>query len=88
MARVVSVNVGIPRRVIWNNKEIATGIFKEPISGAVKVRKLGFVGDGQADLTAHGGPKRRFTHIPQNIMHTGRMSLLVRIYHGECSAKT
>jgi MOSC domain-containing protein YiiM len=53
--RVVSVNVGLPREVDWNGGRIATGIFKEPVSGSVAVRRLNLDGDRQADLTVHGG---------------------------------
>ncbi len=54
-ARIVSVNVAHPRRVMWNGREVVTGIFKEPVTGPVKVRELGVEGDQQADLTVHGG---------------------------------
>jgi MOSC domain-containing protein YiiM len=53
--RVVSVNVGLPREVDWNGGRIATGIFKEPVSGSVAVGRLNLDGDRQADLTVHGG---------------------------------
>jgi MOSC domain-containing protein YiiM len=61
---VVSVNVGLPRKVLWNGKEITTGIFKKPVLGQVKVRKLGFDGDRQADPTVHGGPKKAIYAYP------------------------
>jgi MOSC domain-containing protein YiiM len=32
-----------------------TGIFKEPVAGRVRVRRLNLQGDGQADLSVHGG---------------------------------
>ena len=32
-----------------------TGIFKEPVEGRVRVRKLNLDGDRQADLSVHGG---------------------------------
>jgi MOSC domain-containing protein YiiM/ferredoxin-NADP reductase len=32
-----------------------TGIFKEPAAGPITLKKLNFAGDGQADLSAHGG---------------------------------
>ncbi len=57
-ARVVSVNVGLPREVIWNGKRVTTGIFKEPVAGRVMVRRLNLEGDRQADLTVHGGPNK------------------------------
>lgn len=53
--QILSVNVSLPRTVEINGKAVPTGIYKEPVSGPVTVRKLGLAGDGQADLTVHGG---------------------------------
>jgi MOSC domain-containing protein YiiM len=55
MMNVLSLNVGQPRQVEWQGKMVSTGIFKYPVSGPVMMRKLNFDGDGQADLTVHGG---------------------------------
>ncbi|MFN8525390.1 MAG: MOSC domain-containing protein [Chloroflexota bacterium] len=35
-----------------------SGIFKEPVAGAVWLRTTNLDGDGQADLTNHGGPDK------------------------------
>lgn len=53
--KVVSLNVSLPKVVQWKGQNIATGIFKEPMSGPVRLRRLDFDGDCQADLTVHGG---------------------------------
>ncbi len=53
--KLVSLNVGLPREVTWRGMNVTTGIFKEPVSGRVKLRKLNLDGDRQADLTVHGG---------------------------------
>jgi len=53
--KLVSVNVGLPREVTWHGKPVTTGIYKEPVSGRVTLRKLNLDGDRQADLTVHGG---------------------------------
>src|SRR6266581_7541482 len=53
--KIVSVNVGLPREVSWQGKLVTTGIFKEPLDGPVMIRTLNLDGDGQADLTVHGG---------------------------------
>ena len=53
--KLVSVNVGLPREVIWHGHPVVTGIFKQPISGRIALRKLNLDGDRQADLTVHGG---------------------------------
>jgi MOSC domain-containing protein YiiM len=55
MMKLISVNVGLPREVAWKGKTVSTGIFKEPVSKRVMVRSLNLDGDGQADLTIHGG---------------------------------
>lgn len=38
-----------------NGQSVLTGINKLPTEGAIAVGKLGLAGDGQADLTVHGG---------------------------------
>ncbi len=53
--QLISVNVGLPREVNWKGKTVSTGIFKEPVNARVMVRSLNLEGDGQADLTVHGG---------------------------------
>src|SRR5262245_39648026 len=53
--KVISLNVGMPREVSWHGKIATTGIFKEPVAGRVALRRLNLDGDGQADLTVHGG---------------------------------
>ncbi|MBD0364206.1 MAG: MOSC domain-containing protein, partial [Coleofasciculus sp. C3-bin4] len=53
--KLISVNVGLPREVTWKGKTVTTGILKEPVSKRVMVRSLNLDGDGQADLTVHGG---------------------------------
>ena len=53
--QVISVNVGLPREVIWKGMTVQTGIFKDPVNGPVTMSKLNLAGDQQADLTVHGG---------------------------------
>jgi MOSC domain-containing protein YiiM len=53
--KVLSVNTGLPREVMWHGQTVTTGIFKEPVLGRVGLRKLNLDGDGQADLNVHGG---------------------------------
>jgi ferredoxin-NADP reductase/MOSC domain-containing protein YiiM len=57
-ARLVSVNVGLPRDITWRGKTVHTGIWKTPVQGRVMVRRLNIDGDGQGDLGGHGGPNR------------------------------
>jgi MOSC domain-containing protein YiiM len=53
--KIISLNVGLPREVIWHGRSVTTGIYKEPVGGRVALRKLNLDGDRQADLTVHGG---------------------------------
>jgi len=53
--RLISLNVGLPRLVEHNGEPVATGIFKEPVSGPLMLRALNLDGDRQADLSVHGG---------------------------------
>ena len=57
-ARLLSVNVGLPRDVAWQGRTIHTGIWKEPVEGRQMVRRLNLDGDGQGDLAGHGGEHR------------------------------
>ncbi|MBI3217174.1 MAG: MOSC domain-containing protein [Mycobacterium sp.] len=58
MATLVSVNVGLPRDVGWQNRTVYTGAWKEPVTGPRTVRRLNIDGDGQGDLGGHGGENR------------------------------
>jgi MOSC domain-containing protein YiiM len=53
--RVVSVNVGLPTQVPYHGGIVSTGIFKQPVEGRVLLRTTNLDGDGQADLSVHGG---------------------------------
>ena len=53
--RLLSVNCGLPREVIWQGRNVTTSIYKAPIEGRVALRKLNLDRDRQADLTVHGG---------------------------------
>jgi MOSC domain-containing protein YiiM len=53
--KIISVNIGLPREVDWNGRTVRTGIFKQPVKDRVMLRSLNLDGDGQADLTVHGG---------------------------------
>src|SRR6201993_1252012 len=56
--KISSVNVGLPRDVVWHGRRVTTGIYKDPVSGRVRLRKLNLDGDEQADLTVHGGENK------------------------------
>jgi len=56
--RVLSVNVGQPRDVIWQGRTVHTAVWKDPVDGPQLVRRLNIDGDGQGDLAGHGGEQR------------------------------
>lgn len=55
---LVSVNVGVPRMVMHEGEPVTTSIFKESVSGRVRVAGVNVEGDDQADRSVHGGPVR------------------------------
>ena len=55
---LLSVNVGLPRDVLWRGRTVHTGVWKSPVAGPQMVRELNIDGDGQGDLGGHGGPHR------------------------------
>jgi MOSC domain-containing protein YiiM len=62
--KVLSVNVGLPRKVLFNGQTVTTAIFKDPVTGPVMLRKINIDGDKQADLTVHGGPDKAVYSYP------------------------
>src|ERR1700689_1359984 len=58
MARLLSVNVGMPRDIVGRDRTVRTGIWKDPVRGRCRVGKLNLDGDGQGDLAGHGGKWR------------------------------
>ncbi|NUM77435.1 MOSC domain-containing protein [candidate division KSB1 bacterium] len=53
--KLISVNVSLPKEIQYKGETVTTGIFKEPVQGRIRLRELNLEGDGQADLTVHGG---------------------------------
>jgi ferredoxin-NADP reductase/MOSC domain-containing protein YiiM len=58
MARLLSVNVGLPRDIAWKGRTVHTAIWKNPLRGRCRVGRLNLEGDGQGDLAGHGGEQR------------------------------
>jgi ferredoxin-NADP reductase/MOSC domain-containing protein YiiM len=58
MARLLSVNVGLPRDIEWKGRTVHTAIWKNPVRGRCRVSRLNLDGDGQGDLAGHGGEQR------------------------------
>ena len=62
--KLLSVNVGLPREVLWNGKRVHTSIYKEPVKGSVRVAALNLRGDEQSDLSVHGGADKAVYAYP------------------------
>src|SRR5215472_4463426 len=58
MARLLSVNVGLPHDIEWQGKTVHTAIWKTPVEGRRMARRFNIDGDGQGDLAGHGGEHR------------------------------
>src|SRR3954447_6260193 len=84
MARLLSVNVGLPRDVAWQGRTVHTGIWKAQVTGPRRVRRLNIDGDGQGDTAGHGGEHRAvFVYQDESYRywqeHPGRSNLV----HGQ-----
>src|SRR3979409_2225571 len=53
--KLVSLNTGGPRQVMWNGQTVRTSISKSPRVGRLRVASLNIDGDEQSDLSVHGG---------------------------------
>jgi MOSC domain-containing protein YiiM len=62
--RLVSVNIGLPRDVNYDGRIVRTGIVKEPVAGRRRLGHLNLQGDGQADLSVHGGASKAVYAYP------------------------
>jgi MOSC domain-containing protein YiiM len=62
--KILSINVGMPREVLWKQRTVTTAIFKEPVAGRVMLRRLNLDGDRQGDLEVHGGPSKAVYAYP------------------------
>jgi len=63
-ADILSMNVGKPRQVQFQDKEVSTGIFKLPVDRPLFLSQVNFEGDGQADLVYHGGVEKAVCVYP------------------------
>ena len=58
MSSLLSINVGMPKDVVWQGRTVFTGVYKDPVIGPCRVGKLNLEGDGQGDRAGHGGEQR------------------------------
>lgn len=63
--QLIAISVSKPQTVDYRGDTFETGIFKQPIQGRVMLRTLNLDGDGQADLSVHGGVDKAVYAYPQ-----------------------
>ena len=77
--KIISLNVGLPKLIKRHDERhdepVSTGIFKEPVAGRVMLRTLNLDGDGQADLSVHGGPSKAVYAYPSEHYEYWRQEL-------------
>jgi MOSC domain-containing protein YiiM len=52
---IQTLNIGLPKKELFNGKEFITGMCKKPVSIPLVLTAQGFEGDGVGDLKHHGG---------------------------------
>jgi ferredoxin-NADP reductase/MOSC domain-containing protein YiiM len=84
MARLLSVNVGLPRDIEWKGRTVHTAIWKEPVHGRCRVGRLNLDGDGQGDLAGHGGEQRAvFVYQIESYRHWQEQLKRSNFVHGQ-----
>src|ERR1700731_2338106 len=84
MARLLSVNVGLPRDIEWKGRTVHTGIWKDPVRGRCRVGRLNLHGDGQGDLAGHGGEQRAvFVYQIESYRHWQERLKRTDLVHGQ-----
>jgi len=58
IARLLSINVGLPNDIAWQGQTVHTAVWKRAVVGRRMARRLNLDGDGQGDLIGHGGEHR------------------------------
>jgi MOSC domain-containing protein YiiM len=53
--KILFVNVGLPREVLFRGEHVRTAIFKEPVEGQIKLRKLNLDGFDRARRERQSG---------------------------------
>ncbi|MFZ1863207.1 MAG: MOSC domain-containing protein [Polyangiales bacterium] len=71
----MSVNVGMPRLIDTPTGPVRTGIFKSPTEKRLRVRRHNLEGDGQADLSVHGGENKAVYGYPSEHYPTWAVEL-------------
>jgi MOSC domain-containing protein YiiM len=67
--KILSLQIGLPRKTNTDSKERFTAFAKQPVTGPAHLTRTGLVGDGVGDPKVHGGPDKAvccypFEHYP------------------------
>jgi MOSC domain-containing protein YiiM len=62
--KLVSLNCGLPREILWHEQNVTTSIYKTPVQTRIALRTLNLDGDRQSDLTVHGGKHKAIYCYP------------------------
>jgi ferredoxin-NADP reductase/MOSC domain-containing protein YiiM/ferredoxin len=92
MPGLISVNLGLPRDIPWRGKTVYTGIWKQPVQGRCRVRRLNIEGDGQGDVAGHGGENRAVMVYQMDSYrywehHLGRKDLVYGQFGENCTVE-
>jgi len=86
--KILSIQVGKPKTVgvagAANpmDREWTTAFYKEPVRGPVYAGELGLDGDGQGDMSVHGGPDKAINIYPQDHHAYWLSNLGIEMPHG------
>jgi ferredoxin-NADP reductase/MOSC domain-containing protein YiiM len=84
MARLLSVNVGLPRDMEWKGRTVHTGIWKDAVAGRCRIGRLNLAGDGQGDKAGHGGEQRAvFVYQIESYRHWQQQLNRTDFVHGQ-----
>ena len=72
--RVLSVNVGLPREVIWRGKSVTTGIYKEPVEGECRSARSTSTAIGRPTYASTAVWTKRSTPTHPSSTNSGRVS--------------
>lgn len=67
---ILSVNIGRKTEVEWSGEKVATGIYKDPVEGAVQIFRTGVDGSFVGNREVHGGEDKAvyaysYDHYPE-----------------------
>ena len=63
--KIEALCVAKPKTIAHQGRTISTGIYKSPVEGSRMVRRTNIEGDGQADLSVHGGIDKAVYAFPR-----------------------